>query len=164
MVLVMPVQVVQANAQLCLGLWHNIVLVDVVGVIDRENMRGIGDAYRSVLERYEHVACVTMFRDGAVLSSPESQQQTVQLMQELGPRLVHVALVIESRGLVAQLARSALRAFSVLVRGTPMTAAREVDEAIAVIAPLVESAQSPEQVERELKAAVTRMRAEYRPL
>lgn len=141
-----------------IGLWRNIAMLDGVAVLDKAGMRSMGDAYKKLLRDYEHVASLCVMRPNCTASS-EVSQEAARFSKELGPKLVHVAIVVEAQGVVAQIHRSAVRAFSVFSRHPPLSVDSTVPEAARVLARFVLGVAPGQRVAQELSAAFASLRA-----
>jgi hypothetical protein len=147
----------------CIAFWNNVVLIDVDGDMNAPRMRKLAQAYRELLSAYPHIVAMCLMRQGTPVSGSEARAEAARFTKELGASLVHVAMVIESKGIVAQMLRTVIRGINVLARNTNLTVADNVEGAIRALVPLVVTTSPRQQVSMELKAALTAVRTSFRP-
>jgi hypothetical protein len=159
----MELQVLHTDGRQCIGFWNNIAMIDVAGEMNLEGMTRVCDLYRSLARDYKRVACLTVVRSGAPVATMEAQQAGANVGRELGPTLAMISIVIEAQGVVGQLFRSAMRAFTVFARAPPISIAGTLDDGLPVLVPLVESSLPRHHIAYELSCAFKRMRSDYQP-
>lgn len=144
----------------CIAFWNNVVLTDVSGDMNVARMRMIGKAYRSLLERYPDIVALGLLRPGVPVSNAEARAESHKLMKDVGTH-VQVCMLIEAEGVMAQMLRSIIRGINVLTRNTSMSIAENIDDAIRLVAPRVDTDTPRERVGAELKQAVAIVRAGF---
>jgi hypothetical protein len=146
----------------CIGIWYNLALVDNAGQMDGPQMQAVGETYKLLARTYSHVAGLCVVRPGAPVATLSARQEAARFAQELGPVLAHVAVVIEAEGVVAQMFRSAMRAFTVFSRTPPISFDGKIEDAARLLAPIVQCPLPSHQVVREMRGAFDVLRAGYK--
>ncbi|MET0390571.1 MAG: hypothetical protein ABW321_31655 [Polyangiales bacterium] len=150
-----------------IGVWHNVVITNVQGVMDAVSVRGIADAYIRLLDAHPNgIAGITVLRASLKVGSMDTNSEAQKAMAELRSKLLHVSVVIENQGMLAQLLRTVIRTLNSVARGTRLSIAANVDEAARAVVPHVvtPTAESKAQLQRELRDAVETLRAKLPPV
>jgi hypothetical protein len=147
----------------CIAFWNNVVFVDIDGEMSAPRMRTLAQGYRELLTIYPRIVALCVMRPGTPVSGSEARAESTRFMKELGSSIAHVAMVIESQGIVAQMLRSVIRGINTITRSSSLSIAQNVDEAIRNIVPLVISTSPRNKVTAEVTAALATVRARFRP-
>jgi hypothetical protein len=159
-----PVTNYYADTTFCIAFWQNVVIVDVGADIDVQHMKTLESSYRALLRSYPAgIAVLAILRAETPVASSGARNEAARFTKELGELLLKVAMVIEDRGILAQMLRSVIRGINVLVRQTRLVLFDSVEEALRTIAPLAIPATTRLNVDKELRAAVACVRATFRP-
>lgn len=134
-------RIVAADAKHGIAFWNNVAIVEIAADADVACMRSIGEAYRGLRDTYlgtgAGIAALVIIRAGVPVASADARAEAALFMRELGEALVHTAMVLEERGVLAQLLRSVVRGMNVLVRTARISLAEDIAEAAENIAPHV---------------------------
>jgi hypothetical protein len=156
-------QTFHADDRIYIAFWNNVVILDVGGDMDVACMRKVGLAYRALLTSYPRgIVALALIRPETPVAAAEARSESARFMRELGDSLMHVAMVIEDRGVIAQMLRSVVRGINVLARTSRISLSGTLEEATLALAPMVIGA-TRSQVPSELTAAVDAVRAAFRP-
>ncbi|MET0386925.1 MAG: hypothetical protein ABW321_13245 [Polyangiales bacterium] len=154
-------RVVALDSQHCVAYWHNVAIVDIRGDIDVTRMRGLGDAYRTLRDSHARgIVALVFIRPSVPVADAEARAESARFTRELGDAL-HTVMVIEERGVLAQMLRSVIRGLNVLSRTTRIAMATDLDDAVQETARHVPLAAARQTIAAELKSAVTSVRAGY---
>lgn len=116
--------------------WSNVALIDIWDDMDAERMRNMGAAYKTLSERYpEGIVGLVLLQPSTPVSSAEARHEVTRQMNELGPRLHHVTMVIEARGVMALMLRSVVRGVNMLLRRSSISLELTVDSAVHKLRP-----------------------------
>jgi hypothetical protein len=153
------------DSHVCIAFWQNVAIVDIAAELDAPRMLTLEAAYRRLLEVYPRgIAALALIRAGTPVSGPAARAEGARFTKELGDQVLQVAMVIEERGIGAQMLRAVVRGVNVLVRQTRLQLFDGVDDAVAGTARHVASpALSPADVAAELRAAVAAVRNGFQP-
>jgi hypothetical protein len=150
------------DESLCVSLWHNVLIMDVAGQLDLQGMRALLDGCRTLKSSYPSgIISFVMIREGTPLRSAESRKQTSGLTKELAEAILCSAIIIEDRGLLAQLIRGLVRATAVMIRNTRWTLAKDVDEGVRLLVPHVTVVPPRAQLAAEMLAVVKQARTAF---
>jgi hypothetical protein len=149
----------------CIAFWHNVAIIDVADELDAPRMLTLEAAYRALLEVYPRgIAALALIRAGTPVSGAAARAEGARFTKELGDLVLQVAMVIEDRGIGAQMLRAVVRGINVLVRQPRLQLFDDVDAAVAVTARHVASPSlDAVSVAAELRAAVATLREAFRP-
>lgn len=139
------------------GLWHNVVLAIIEGDMDAADVRSLGELYDALLRNFpKGIAAITVLRGHLTVGSKETNAEAQRVLTRLRSNMLHVAIVIENRGFVAQLLRSVIRTLNGVTRGTRLSIATDIHEAVRVIIPHVATtgSSSMQQLQKELMQAI----------
>ena len=144
-----------------LGLWENVLLIEVAGDIDLAHMRRMGKAHEDLLALYPQ-GIVTLGIIGAQvpIASSESRAESARFVRELGHSLRRTVMVLENKGVTAQLLQTVIRGINVIARNPKLVIMPSIPDAIANVAPLVEGVPQG-QVQAALSEAVAALRRGY---
>jgi hypothetical protein len=118
--------------------WSNVTLVDIWDDMDAERMRCMADAYRTLSARYpQGILGLVLLQPTTPVSSAEARQEITRQMNEIGPRLQHVAMVVEARGVLALMLRSVVRGVNVLLRRSSISLEVSVENAARTLQPFL---------------------------
>lgn len=146
----------------CIATWHNVVVVDVAGEIDLERMRGLGASYDDLLTRYpDGIVVCLLLRTSASVAAADARSAGTDKLRELKGHIHHVALVVEAKGVVAQMIRSMWRGANVLARGSRLTTTDNIEEAARLLAPHVLTTEPRANSARDLLYAVAQVRKHF---
>lgn len=140
-----------------IGLWCNVAMLEGIAVMDGAGMRSMGEAYTTLLRDYPYVAGLCVMRPHASATA-DVTHEAAKFSKELGRKLVHVAIVIEAQGIVAQIHRSATRAFSVFSRHPPLSVDSNVADGARNPARFVIGVSPEQRAAQELSAAFESLR------
>jgi hypothetical protein len=147
----------------CIAFWNNVVVIDIDGEMSAARMRTTAKAYRQLLSEYPRIAAICLMRPGTPVSGADARAESTRFMKELGSAIAHVAMVIESQGIVAQMLRSVIRGINTITRNTNMSIEADVDAAIRTLVPMVTTTAPRHQIAAELSAAISIVRANFKP-
>src|SRR3954464_10790994 len=138
----------------CIAFWNNVVLIDVDGEMSAMRMRMVARSYGELLTKYPRIASIVVMRPGNPVASSAARAEATRFMKEYSASLVHVSVVIEAQGIVAQMLRSVIRGINVITRNTNMTIEADVESAIRMVVPAVITTAPPDHIASELSAAL----------
>jgi hypothetical protein len=144
--------VIKVERKYGVGVWHNVVITIIHGDMDAAEVRHLGELYAKVSETYpKGIAAITLLRGSLSVGTKETNAEAQRMMGMLRGTMLHIAVVIENRGFVAQLLRSVIRTLNTVGRGTRLSIAADAEEAVRVIAPhVVSPGSSVQQRQKEL--------------
>ncbi|HEX4353987.1 MAG TPA: hypothetical protein VHZ95_13755 [Polyangiales bacterium] len=147
-----------------IGFWQNVAIIDVGADMEVSHMKLVGSSYRTLLDHYPRgIAALVMIRAGTPVSSAEARAEGARFTKDLGDLLLHVAMVIEERGVIAQMLRSVVRGVNVLVRQTRLSLFDNIEEAMVATLPMIVPATTRANLQTELRSTVATARATFRP-
>jgi hypothetical protein len=118
--------------------WSNVMLIDIWDDMDGQRMRNMGAAYKTLSQRYpDGIVGLVLLQPSTPVASAEARQEVTRQMNELGPRLHHVAMVIEARGVLALMLRSVVRGVNLLLRRSSISLEVNVDNAVNKLRPFL---------------------------
>jgi hypothetical protein len=148
----------------CIAFWHNIVIIDVVDELDAPRMLTLEAAYHTLLEVYPlGIAALVVIRVGTPVSSAGARAEGARFTRELGDLILQVAMVIEERGIGAQMLRAVVRGINVLVRQPRLQLFDAVEDAVRATARYIASPLPGVDVTAELRVAVAAVHAAFQP-
>ena len=150
-------RIIKVEPMYRLGLWHNVALAIIQGDMDAACVRTLGESYESLFKTYpKGIAAITLLRGNLTVGSRETNAEAQRVLAKLRGSMLHVAIVIENHGFVAQLLRSVIRTLNGVSRGTRLSIATDIHEAVRVIIPHVVTpgSSSMQQLEKELLQAI----------
>ena len=157
-------RIVCSDATFCLALWQNVAITDVAGDMDVAHMKQLGKTYRELVTSFPlGIVTCAIIRAGVPVSSSAARDEAAKFITDLGPSVLRMAMLIEERGVMAQVLRTIVRGINVVTRNTKLVLFNELDEAIRSLAPLVVPPTSGADVRSELAAAVASVRNGYAP-
>jgi hypothetical protein len=145
--------VIKVERKYGVGVWHNVVIAIVQGDMDAAEVRRLGELYAKLSETYpKGIAAITLLRGSLSVGTKETNAEAQRMMGMLRGSMLHIAVVIENHGFVAQLLRSVIRTLNTVGRSTRLSIATDAEEAVRVIAPHVVSpgSSSVQQLQKEL--------------
>lgn len=140
-----------------IAFWHNAVITNVQGHVDAEGVRGISAAYHKLHEAYpDGIVGITVLRMSLKVGTMDTNAEAKRAMKELRTKLVHVAIVIENQGMLAQLLRAIIRSLNSVARSSRLSIAKDLEDAARSIEPYIKptDASSRQQLQRELLQAI----------
>lgn len=153
---------VHSDNQHCIAFWNNVAIVDVAGDLDAGRMRGVGRAYATLAESYRRgIASVVLLRPSAPVASAEARGESTKFMRELGPLMLHTAMVIEHPGVIAQLLRSVVRGINVVVRSSRISLVDSVEAAARDVAPFVVTSLARPRIPAEFLQVIAEVRGSF---
>lgn len=151
------------DSTLFIGFWQNVAILDIGADVDLPHMQLVGSAYRTLLEKYPSgIAALVVIRAGTPVASAEARAESARFTKELGDQLLHVAMVIEEHGVIAQMLRSVVRGLNALVRQTRLSLFDDVQEAMRAMLPVIIPATDRSGLPNELRAVVEEARRRFR--
>lgn len=152
-------RIVCHDAQHCVAYWNNVAIVDVCGDLDLARMRAIGEAYAALLQRYpEGIIAIVITQPNTPIAGDEARAEGSRMLKALGDGLLQVFVVVEARGMLANLMRSIMRGVNVIVRNSRMSVVDSVDDAVRAGAKYVAPAAPRTVIEQQLTAAISSVR------
>ncbi|MET0386926.1 MAG: hypothetical protein ABW321_13250 [Polyangiales bacterium] len=146
----------------CIAFWHNVIITDVRGDLDVAAIRIFTAAMKELLGMHPAgVVGITLVQSTVPVGSAETRAESARLTRDIAEHVLHTAVVIEGRGVLAQLIRTIARGVSVVARNDRTTFPKDLDEALTTIAPLVATSGPRGSVEDELREAVTSVRRQF---
>jgi hypothetical protein len=145
----------------CVAFWQNVVIAKIEGHVDAQGVRGMVDSYGKLYETYPRgIVGLTVLSTSLKVGSSDTNAEAKRGMLELRGKLLHVAIVIEEKGILASLLRAVIRTLNSVTRHSLLSLAADLDEAVRAVAPHVEvrDARSKQQIASELLEAVAAMR------
>jgi hypothetical protein len=147
-----------------IALWHNLAIVDCGGDMAVDRMRRVGLAYRALALNYpQAVVGLALVRPETPVASADARAEITHFMRELGDSLQHVAVVVEARGVLAQVMCSVIRGINVIARSSRLSVTTDLDGAVELLSPLLRPRGAGGVDGRDLRAAVDEVRAAFRP-
>jgi hypothetical protein len=145
--------VIKVERKYGVSVWRNVVIAIVHGDLDATEVRRLGESYAELSETYPNgIAGITLLRGSLSVGTKETNAEAQRVLGMLRGNMLHIAVVIENRGFVAQLLRSVIRTLNSVSRGKRLSIATDAEEAVRVIAPHVVSigSSSVQQLQKEL--------------
>jgi hypothetical protein len=152
-------RIVHIDAVHCIGYWHNVAIVDIAGDLDPVRMRAVGEAYESLRQSYpQGMVAFVIAQPNSPVAGDKARAEGTLALKRLGDGLLQIFVVIEERGVLANLLRSVMRGINVVVRNSRMSVADTVEEAVHAAAKYIELPQPRAAVEQQLGEAVQAVR------
>lgn len=154
-------RIIHSDSVYRLGIWQNVLLITVAGDIDLEHMQRMGRAHEEVLGQFPQ-GIVTLAVIGAQvpIASSESRAESARFVKALGASLRRTVMVLENKGVTANLLQTVIRGINVVARNPKLVVMPTIQEAIANVAPMVEGVPR-EQAQHELAEAFAALREGY---
>jgi hypothetical protein len=149
-----------------IAVWNNVVISVVQGHVDSVGVCGMIDTYHEVYEMYpQGVSGITVLQSSLKVGTMETNGEAKRGMSELSSKLLHVSVVIENQGVLAQLLRTIVRTLNSIARSTRLSIAADVTEAARAVAPHVVARDfsSRLQIEKDVLEAIASVRAALPP-
>jgi hypothetical protein len=136
--------IVRLDAVHCVAYWNNAAIVDVAGDLGVDRMRAIGEAYEALRQSWPTgMFVIVIAQPGTPAGTDDARAESARMLKALGDGLMRMFVVIEERGVVAQLQRSIMRGINVVVRNSRMVVTDTVDEAVHAGAKYVVLRETP---------------------
>ena len=149
-------RIVHSDEILRIGTWQNVAIADVSGDLDLVRMKRLGRAYRELLPEFPKGICTfSLIRESTPIASEEARNEAARFIKELGDSCLRMSMVIEHRGVMAQVLRTIIRGLNVVTRNTKLVMFDDTREAIESIAPFVVPTLPGANPVPELRAAVS---------
>lgn len=91
----------------------------------------------------------------------EARAEGARMLKALGDGLLQIIVVIEERGVLAQLLRSVMRGMNVVVRNSRMSVTDTVEDAVRAAVKYIELPLPKAVIEQQLSAAVQTVRSTF---
>lgn len=128
-------RIVRSDDAFCLALWQNVAITDVAGNMDVAHMKQLGKTYRELAGAFPSgIVTLAIIRPGVPVSSSEARDEAARFITELGPSILRMGMLIEDRGVMAQVLRTIIRGLNVVTRNTKLVLYNTVDEAVRALA------------------------------
>jgi len=144
-----------------IAFWHNAVITSVQGHVDADGVRGISAAYQKLHEAYpDGVVGITVLQMSLNVGTTDTNAEAKRAMRELSTKILHVAIVIENQGVLAQLLRAVIRTLNSVAGSTRLSIANDLKDAARVVAPHIKlsDASSQKKIQQELVEAMETLR------
>jgi hypothetical protein len=144
-----------------IAFWHNAVITNVQGHVDAEGVRGICSAYHKLYETYpDGIVGITVLRTSLKIGTTDTNAEAKRAISELRKKLLHVAIVIENEGVLAQLLRAVIRTLNNVARSTRLSIANDLEDAARAIAPHIKlsDSSSRQRIQQDLLEVVETLR------
>lgn len=148
----------------CIAFWNNVVIIDIDGDMTAARMRVLGKAYRVLAETHPHVVGLSLLRAGTPVADSESRAESTKFMKDLADVVVHVSMVIEAKGIVAQMLSSVIRGINAVTRQNTLSVETDVQAGIRKVVPHVVTKMPRAQIATDLTAALNDVRTKWRPV
>jgi hypothetical protein len=156
-----PTKVFHIDPALKITFCHNALIVDVAGDMDIPRMLILERAYRALLADYpKGIVSLSLLRSGVPIASSAARNQISRAMKELGDSVRRVAMVIEAKGVGAQMLATVVRGINVFLRNPKLVLCNSLEDAIRGLAAFAPDGTSA-TFEAELRAAVTSARVGF---
>lgn len=154
-------RIIHSDSVFRLGIWQNVLLVDVAGDIDLPHMQRMGRAHEEVLEQFpQGIVTLGVIRAHVPIASGESRAESARFIKALGHKLRRTVLVLENKGVTAQLLLTVIRGINVIARNPKLVVMPTIQDAILNVAPMVEGVPQA-HVLQELTEVVAALREGY---
>lgn len=155
----MPIAVFHSSPVLHIAHFRNVAITHTSGLLRLDDMRRIGDGYRELkLKNPDGIVAFTVIRPGTPVSDREVLQEAAHFMSELRQSLLCASVVIEERGVLAQMLTTVIRGINVVTRHKALTVFANHDDALRATAPHVHKIAAMEETTMLLKQAVAEAR------
>lgn len=157
-----PPRIVHSDDVVRLSTWQNLAITDLVGEMDVVRIKRVARAVRELLVQFPNgIVTCAFIRENAPLGSKESREESARFMKDLGDSVLKMVVVIEQRGVMAQMLRTVVRGMNMITRNTKLLLLGETREAVDALAPLVEPPHPGANVAVELSKAIATAREGY---
>jgi hypothetical protein len=159
-----PPRIVFSDEVYRLGIWHNVAVTDVAGNVDLVHMKRLGRSYRELAAGYPRgIVTCAVIRAGVPVAAADARDESARFITELGDSVLRMGMIIEEKGVMAQVLRTVIRGINVVTRNTKLVLFDSVDDVARALAPLVAHPQPNADVRAELSAAIAALRKDYLP-
>jgi hypothetical protein len=137
--------------------WNNVVITNVQGHVDAAGVRGICATYHELYRTYSTgIAGITILRASLTVGTTDTNAEAKIAMREMRDKMLHVAIVIESEGMLASLLKAVIRTLNSVARSSLLSLAADLEEAARVVVPYVKerTPRQPELIQAELLEAL----------
>jgi hypothetical protein len=146
-----------------MAIHKNVVMFDVRGALEIAHIRKIEGIYTELVKRHGQLVLLCVARRALTVASPEARAEGAVVARKFRAAVMHMAVVIEDDGVVAELFRTLLRVFSLASRFTHIKIYDSVESAAQGIAPMVD-ADAQAEVKREVVRVFRRLHNEWVPV
>lgn len=144
-----------------MGTWHNVLLVEVARDIDLDHMKRLGKAHEDLLVDYPAgMVTFAIIGENVPIASNESRAESARFVRALGQSLRRTVMVLENKGVTAQLLQTVIRGINVIARNPKLVIMPTVESGIASVVTMVDGLPQSE-VQAGLTQAVAALRAGY---
>lgn len=144
------------------AVWQNVAITDVAGDMDVAHMKLLGKTYRELTGSFpEGILTCAIIRPGVPVSSSEVREEAARFITELGPSILRMAMLIEDKGVMAQVLRTIIRGLNVVTRNTKLVLYNNIDEAVRALAPMTALTSPGADMRGELATAIATVRQGY---
>ena len=157
-----PPRIVHSDEIVRLSTWQNLAITDLVGEMDVLRIKRVARAVRELLVQFPSgIVTCAFIREHVPVGSKESREESARFMKDLGDSCLKMVVVIEQRGVMAQMLRTVVRGMNMITRNSKLLVLGETREAIDALAPLVVPPQAGANVTVELRKAIATVREGY---
>ena len=157
-------RIVHSDEVVRLATWQNVAITDVRGEMDVVRIQRLVRAVKALVAEFPNgIVTCAFIRENTPVGSKEARNEAAKFVKDLGDSCLRMALVIEERGIMAQVLRTVVRGMNVITRNTRLVLFNEPGEAVDALAPLVVSPRLGTDVAAELRAAIAAIRDGYGP-
>ena len=147
-----------------LALWQNVAITDVAGDMDVARMQLLGRTYRELAAAHPRgIVTCAIIRAGVPVSSKEARDEAAKFITDLGSSILRMAMLIEDKGVMAQVLRTIIRGINVVTRNTKLVIYNDLEEVTRSLSTLIVPPHSGADVRSELTAAIATVRSGYAP-
>ena len=144
-----------------MGTWHNVLLVEVASDIDLEHMKRLGRAHEELLVEYPAgMVTFAIIGEHVPIASNESRAESARFVRALGQSLRRTVMVLENKGVTAQLLQTVIRGINVIARNPKLVIMPTIASGIASVVTMVDGLPQND-VQAGLTEAVAALRAGY---
>lgn len=158
----MATDVFYASPVLHIAFFRNIAISHTAGLLRLADMRRIGDGYRALIQKHPSgIAPFVVICAGTPVAEREALQESSRFMAELRESILCASVVIEERGVMAQMLTTVIRGINVMTRHKSLVVFANHDDALRATAPHALKQVAGEETTVLLKQAVADARADW---
>lgn len=158
----MTIEVFHRSAVLHVAFFRNIPISHTAGHLRIADMRRIGDGYRELAKRCATgIAPFIVICPNTPVAEREALQESSRFMEELRHTMLSASVVIEERGVVAQMLTTVIRGINVITRDKILVVFANHEDALRATGPHVSKGSASEETTLLLKHAVAEARADW---
>jgi hypothetical protein len=150
------------DADMVIGHWHNLQIVDQGGMILSEHVRALTTKTEGLAKHFPaSIATLSILRAGAPISPKPVRAELATMMRDTRHIESQTAVVMEATGVFASVLRTTLRTMTVMSGNHRIKVVNTVDEALPFLLTLVRDGDGAAVTRAALEAVVHKVRALY---